>query len=119
MKAWFASLLMLLIPLGTPDAGERFACNMGALTSAERARHEELSRSLFAAVRVKKELRNGYAFRLPSGMLATAAGWVALERRCCPFFTFDLELVKHDGPLWLRITGAPGVKAFIRSELQI
>jgi len=63
------------------------------------------------------ELRDGYAFRLAPGALATTADWVALESRCCPFFAFELELESHGGPLWLRICGAEDVKAFIREEL--
>jgi hypothetical protein len=45
------------------------------------------------------------------------AEWVTFEHRCCRFFTFAMEQARDDGPLWLRITGSPGVKAFIRAEL--
>lgn len=92
------------------------ACNVNGLTSGERARHQELSQTLLSAVQQKSELRDGYAFRLPSSALLTAAEWVSLERKCCPFFTFEIEQPKNQGPVWLRITGPEGVKAFIEEE---
>jgi hypothetical protein len=64
-------------------------------------------------------MRNGYAFRLAPAKLVDAAQWVSFERRCCPFFAFELELAKNDGPLWLRITGTRGVKPFIREEFRL
>jgi hypothetical protein len=70
-------------------------------------------------VQEQRELPNGYAFRLPPALLTTTAQWVSLERKCCPFFAFEIELSKHDGPLWLLITGSEGIKAFIRAELDL
>jgi hypothetical protein len=102
-----------------PAARERFACNISALTSAERARRQDLSRTLLTAVQEKSELRDGYAFRLPSSAWMTAAEWVSFERKCCPFFAFELEQPKDDGPVWLRITGSDGVKAFIEEEFRL
>jgi hypothetical protein len=118
MNAPLAYLLIGLVSLGSVGARERFACDMGALTSGERARHQELSRTLRTSVQEKSELRNGYAFRLPPSALVTAAEWVSFERKCCPFFAFTLEQPKNQGPLWLRITGSEGVKAFIEEEFQ-
>jgi hypothetical protein len=46
----------------------------------------------------------------------TAAEWVSFERKCCPFFAFELEQAKDQGPFWLRITGSEGVKPFIVEE---
>ena len=118
MKAVLASILLALVPFGSVGAREQFACNLSALTSAERAKHQELSRTLLAAVQERKELPTGYAFRLPPGKLVTAAEWVAYERKCCPFFTFAIEQSRDEGPLWLRLTGPRGVKEFIRAEFQ-
>lgn len=115
--------LLLLLPLATllavvpaSEGGERFACNMNALTKADRVRHQELSKSLMAAVKEQKELPDGYGFRLPADSLTTAAEWVSLERLCCPFFTFELEQARDSGPLWLRVKGPEGVKNFIKME---
>ena len=119
MKALLAGVLLALVPFGSAGAGEPFACNMSALTSSQRARHHELSRTLLAAVQEKKELPTGYAFRLPPGKLVTAAEWVSYERKCCPFFTFAIEQSRDEGPLWLRVTGPKGIKEFIRAEFQL
>ena len=119
MKTFIASLLLTLLPLSHAVAGEHFACNMKALSTAERARHQELTRILLTTVAEKAELKDGYGFRLPASELGHAAEWVRLEARCCPFFTFELEQARDEGPLWMRITGSEGVKAFIRAEFQL
>jgi len=119
MKTLLLSLWIGSASLGSLAARERFACNMNALTTDERCRYQELSRTLLTAVEGKRELRNGYGFRLPPSALMTAAEWVSLERKCCPFFAFEIEQPKDQGPLWLRITGSDGVKAFIEEELQL
>ena len=116
MKLLFATLLMVLVPHQAAGGNKHFACDMAALTKAERATHHQLSQRLFGAVEDQRELRNGYAFRLPAKTFMAAAQWVALERRCCPFFAFELELAEDGGPLWLRVTGAEGIKEFIRAE---
>ena len=118
MKVLLTSLMMAMVPIVSGAGGEPFACNMAALTKSERTQYARLARSLMAAVQEKRELRNGYAFRLPPGTLVTAAQWVAFERKCCPFFTFEMEQARDQGPLWLRLTGSEGVKAFIRAEFQ-
>ena len=41
------------------------------------------------------------------------------ERLCCPFITFELHIAPNRGPVLLRLTGAEGVKDFIRAELQL
>jgi hypothetical protein len=109
------ALILLLLALPA-HAGERFYCNLNALNKAERARHHELSQLLFKAAVEKAELPNGYGFRMAAKDLPTAAEWVVFESRCCPFFGFELLLSRDQGPLWLRITGSEGVKAFIRAE---
>ena len=62
---------------------------------------------------------DGYAFRLPneSDVLLKAAEFIALERLCCPFFGFSLEVEPEGGALWLRLTGREGVKPFIHAEI--
>jgi len=116
MKAWLALALTALVPVGAFAAPERFACNAAALSATERQRYGELTRSLLGAVHEKKELPQGYAFRLPPADLVTTAEWISLERKCCPFFTFVLQQSRDGGPVWLKITGSEGVKEFIREE---
>jgi hypothetical protein len=93
------------------------ACNRDALDAAARARRQELAAHLQTATQEVRERPDGYAFRYPADALLVAAEFVALERRCCPFFRFALEAGPDGGPLWLAITGREGVKAFLVAEL--
>jgi hypothetical protein len=87
------------------------------LDAAARARRQALAARLHAMTREVRERPNGYAFRYPADALLAAAEFVALERRCCPFFRFDLALEPDGGPLWLAVRGPAGAKAFLVAEL--
>ena len=129
MKKWLFTLWMSLSPgawpasgaasgtTGHAAAGHGFACDMTAMTTEQRAEHAELSRQLLASIQERHELPNGYSFRLPAERWLVVAKWAELERRCCPFFEFDLRATPDRGPLWLRITGRQGAKAFMKDEL--
>ena len=119
MKVLFTLILMGLVPQVAFAESEKYSCDMMALTESDRAVYQELAGTLLASVQEKRELRNGYAFRLPPEMLVTAARWISFERLCCPFFAFELELAQDQGALWLRITGSRGIKEFIRAEFQL
>jgi hypothetical protein len=98
-----------------------FYCNMNALTKAERERHKELSAKLAEARLETVELPDGFAFRLQDGKLSLTelAEWISAESKCCPFFDFEIQLERENGPLWLKLRGKEGVKRFIRSEFNI
>lgn len=116
-RALFVLLMVTMTPARFAMGEERFACNLKALSKEQRATHVKVSKQLLEAVQELKELPNGYGFRLSPEDLTTTAQWISLERRCCPFLTFEMELGKDSGPLWLRITGSEGVKKFLRAEL--
>lgn len=111
--------LLLLAGLGPACAGEPFACNMDALTRAERGRHHVLMAKLGTAVTERRELPNGYAFRIaPERLpLAELAEWVGYESRCCPFVDFAIEVTSNGKAVTLRLTGGDGVKRFLDAEL--
>ena len=117
MTHWLLVTLLSFTPVLALAAGDEFACNVLAMSKAERAQHRVLSRQLFTSVREKQELADGYALRLPPGQWLPAAKWAALEGKCCPFFAFELASSTNGGPLWLRITGPPGAKVFMKDEL--
>ncbi len=93
------------------------ACTLAALTADERARRQALTDQLAAAREEVRDEEDGYTFRYQAALLPVAAAFVALERRCCPFFRFTLTLDPADGPLWLRITGGEGAKDMARVAL--
>lgn len=94
------------------------ACNLTGLTATERTESHALLERLGAAIVATDELSDGFAFRLEETRLPLAAlsRWVDLERRCCPFFHFDID-VSANGGTWLRLTGGAGVKDFIRTAI--
>ena len=96
-----------------------FACVMGAIEPAKRGQHLATIRQVFGAVTSIRELPDGYAFELPnqSETLLKATEFITLERLCCPFSGFILEVEREGGPLWLQLTGREGVKPFIHGEI--
>lgn len=99
----------MMEPAETP-----IACNLSEADLA--ARSSEVS-NLFEEVEQVRELDDGYAFRF-SGSDAAAGRLLAFtleERRCCPFFTFELAFEPNEGHLWLRLRGSAAIKDFVAS----
>ena len=86
------------------------ACDMDAFTPEQRQRYDEVSSHLRQATEEVIELPDGYAFRYRTDETTwlKAAEYVDLERRCCPFFAFALELEPESGAVWLKLTGREG-----------
>ena len=103
------------------DSEAPFACSLTALSAAEREHHKELSKVMHAAVKEIRELPNGYGFSFSGERrsILFLSEWISLERLCCPFFSFQLEVRSEGQPVWLRITGRDGVKGFMQSEFGI
>ena len=104
-----------------PATATRFYCNTRALDPAERASHGKLGEKLMAARKKVVETEKGYEFQFgPSDVsLDELARWVKTEAKCCPFFDFHIDLEEKGQLLCLRLTGEPGIKAFIRSEFEL
>jgi hypothetical protein len=96
-----------------------FACDMTAIATHQRGAHLGTIGKLFRAVERVRELSNGYAFHLSNDpdVLQTVAQFIALERFCCPFFGFTIEVEREGGAVWLSLTGREGVKPFIMAEI--
>jgi hypothetical protein len=96
-----------------------FACNAFALSPEARKRHfEEVGPALLKLKKSTRELPDGYEFEFPPDKAAyrLLTGWIIDERLCCPFLEIDLRLNREGGPLWLRLTGRPGTKEFIKED---
>ena len=99
-----------------------FACNAFALSPEVRKRHfENLGPSLLKLTKSRRELPDGYEFELPADnkTYQLLTEWAFQERLCCPFFDIDLRFDREGGPLWLRLTGRPGTKEFIKEEFEL
>ena len=94
------------------------ACDVTVFTAAERVEHRDRARRLFTAVERLGEEPDGYAFTFaaaPDRELELAR-WIDNERRCCPFFRFEVAS-EADGRLRLRISGPEGAKQILRDGL--
>lgn len=92
------------------------------LTSPElHKRKETVLADLRKQVIEKKELDNGYAFKFKGSdaMIDQLNEFIKTERQCCDFFTFHLSIAGDQSEVWLELTGAKGVKDFIKTELEL
>ena len=95
------------------------ACDLDALTPAERERRRTLVGALAQAIVGRAELDRGFGLRVDLAKLdlPALAEWIALERRCCPFLNFTIELGPGDGPVTVALSGGDGVREFLRAEM--
>ena len=84
-----------------------FACNINGIPSEKRAHYRQLVEALLQAITERRELSDGYSFRVDNEHLTTdqLVEWVNLERQCCPFFGFEILWEPENGPVWLQLTG--------------
>ncbi len=88
-----------------------------ALSDRDRSeRGATLRRELFGAADQRDELSDGYAWRFPgdAAWLPRLVDFITSERTCCTFFRFEIEVEPGLGPIWLRLRGPAGTKAFLR-----
>ena len=91
----------------------------GAFDLEQSQRYKFLMEDMRNAISEIKELADGFAFRFPSdpSIIVNLAEWITLERQCCGFFGFVLEVEPAEGPVWLSLTGGEGVKEFLQAEI--
>ncbi len=93
---------------------EDIACDLEVFGVDERGEHLETIADWQTAITGRTELDDGYRFELErrDGLIETIGRFIENERKCCPFFDFDLR-VPTDGSLALTITGPEGAKAIL------
>lgn len=96
-------------------------CVLNGLTAEQRKRQASLKKQMQESAREVSELADGYAFRFPGDQshIMMLAEFMSLERLCCPFFNFELEIAAGKDAIWLRMTGREGVKEFLKAELDL
>jgi hypothetical protein len=94
------------------------ACNLKAISSAERPRYNHLIEQLRSAVQRRNELPNGYAYIVDGRRigLKDVAEWITMERLCCPFLAFQLSVASDHSDYSLALMGPEGVKALLQEE---
>jgi hypothetical protein len=93
------------------------ACDLLRLNDDQRKREQELLRKLRKQWVRESETEEGIWFSLGAdpGVLTDLGELLGLERLCCPFLTFRLE-VTRDERCRLYVRGPAGAKDFILGE---
>jgi hypothetical protein len=93
------------------------ACDFTVMDTEQRKRYRALRRQLSKDVHEARELEDGYAFRHSSEaeVLIALAEYVTLERMCCPFFDFTIEVGRDGGKVWLKMTGGQEAKRILQA----
>ena len=106
--------------MSTANSTPALACVSGAIPLGERQAHFSLAKELFHERALERmTLPNGYAVRFPNDALEAVARFIANERKCCPFMSFEMTLGPEEAPLWLRMTGPEGTKDVLDAELNL
>ena len=107
-------LLLLAVFLTTSQAEVPIACNLNALTPAQRKELKIFSERVVSAVIGSREMDDGYGFGVDPTKVSVVdlAGGIELWRKCCPFYEFQIDLRGEDGALWLTLRGRKGVKEY-------
>ena len=96
------------------------ACHLKALDATQRERQKELLGIVRGKIQKTVELSDGFALQMPTDQATflEVAEWVSLERRCCGFAEFALEL-RLDDTVWVKMTGKPGAKEVFAAEMGV
>jgi hypothetical protein len=110
----------MLNDLSPAESAAALACTPDAIPAPLLQRWMQTGTQVYAAIEEVQELVDGYACRLPSDAktLGMVAEYIGLDRLCCPFIRWTLEIEPDGGPLWLGIKGGEDVKALIRESFE-
>ena len=94
-----------------------FACDLSRLSDGQRAREKVLLAGFKTLCERHEETDLGFRFFVSADpeVLSAIGEFLALERLCCPFLEFHLEVSSADLAA-LHIFGRPGAKAVIAAE---
>jgi len=88
------------------------------LTGEDLAARQGVVQPLMASHQQVQELEDGYAFQFPGEpeWIQRVVSFIAEERKCCPFFTFELRYEPNLGPIWLHLRGSEEIKVMLRDQ---
>jgi hypothetical protein len=91
-------------------------CDLTVFSHSERTEHIAIAKSLFQQARQVIEHKDGFTFVFEQSpvLKMQIANWVSKEKRCCPFFSFDLSRAKTPPSLRLHIIGPDRAKELLR-----
>jgi|SRR5882724_3123940 len=119
-KTLFAGLAVICA-CAAADTISPIACNLKAFQPQERVEWRKRIEQVMGAVTSKRPLPDGYTFQIDTrkASFRDVAEWVELERKCCPFFVFEIGIQGENGTVWLNLRGRDGVKEFIAADFKI
>jgi hypothetical protein len=94
-------------------------CKIEAIGATRHPRHDDLKRRLRSCIEDCGELPDGYCYSLRSNeiTLVEVAEWIMMERLCCPFLTFQLEVAGET--FRLPMCGPEHARAILREVFPI
>lgn len=95
------------------------ACHLSG--PEQQSRRLQIASDIFKDLEQVDELPDGYSFCFPGGeeVAARLLEFIAFERKCCPFMTFELVFESGQDQIQLRLRGPEGAKEFIRDEMKM
>jgi hypothetical protein len=96
------------------------ACDLAALPAGGRDRLMTLSEELFNNVDEVRVRPDGFELgfsEVSAQTIEDIAGFMALDRLCCPFVRHGLIHEPYERGIWLHLSGADGVKELIEREV--
>jgi hypothetical protein len=92
-------------------------CELGALSPEERRREQTLLSKFRTSFTNVTETGNGFRVTVSAEptTLSELGEFLAYERRCCPFLTFEVVVEPQRGPVTLHVFGGPGSKEFTKA----
>ncbi len=96
------------------------ACDLSKLDDTARRREQQLLARFRSVLVLMSETESGFKFSLPADpeTLSDLGEFLALERLCCPFLSFQLQ-VSAEEQADLEISGPPGAKEFLTAVLDV
>ena len=96
------------------------ACDLTVFSISERMEHLALAKSLLQQVNEVVEHNDGFTFVFEKSphLELQVVNWVSKEKRCCPFFSFELSSTNTPPLLNLKISGPDGAKEILRPALK-
>lgn len=99
---------------------EAIACRLCAFSENDRREYDTLRSQIAESVVGVGETTTHTIFQLKdrTRCLSILAAWMEMERRCCPFLSFNVEIPAEGDELWLGLSGPTGTREFVRMTFQ-
>lgn len=104
----------------SPSEGTPIACDPSEHPEGELEQHEEKVDELLAEREEMREVSGGYAFRFPGSMdyAERMLDVIRLERKCCPFLSFEIAFEPEEQGIWLYVGGDEQVEDYLAQQAE-